>query len=293
MINLSEIKIMDFDYNALSLRILKVDKIRVGQEWRTENFSPAWRIIPSSRIYFPVSGEGVVTEGEKQHILKPGVMLLVPPFADVTVSCPRELCKYWIHFNALFPNTETDVFFPCGHCIKINTASQTDYYSILFDRLIKIENQESCRQIDHYEYDACLRLLLIPFLRILMDSPNKSVMPRTIELFQYIDLHYHRKMTLNELAAVVCMHPNYLCSSFHKRMGMTLFDYINKVRMQHALEFFRSGGMTVSEVAEKTGYSSIQAFSKKFRKYFGVSPRQSPFFYKGDLKFPPEADPPF
>ena len=277
---------MDFDCSELTLRTLKVDKIRVGPEWRTENFSPAWRVISHSRIYFPISGEGIVTEGEKQQILKPGVMMLVPPFANVTVSCPRELCKYWIHFNALFPNTQTDVFFTCGHCIKINTADQTDYYTFLFDRLLKIENLDSPLQIDRYEYDACLRLLLIPFLRILMDSPIKSVMPKTIELLQYIDRHYHRKITLNELASVACMHPNYLCSSFHKRMGMTIFEYINKVRMQHVLEFCRSGDMTFGEIAEKTGFSSIQSFSKSFRKNFGFSPRQYHLILQGYPKDP-------
>ena len=31
--------------------------------------------------------------------------------------------------------------------------------------------------------------------------------------------------------------------------------------------------MTISEIAEKTGFSSIQTFSKNFRKIYGVSPR--------------------
>ena len=31
--------------------------------------------------------------------------------------------------------------------------------------------------------------------------------------------------------------------------------------------------MTISEIAEKTGYSSVQAFSKSFKKIYSVSPR--------------------
>ena len=54
---------MDFDFNALNLRTFKVDRIRVGPEWRTENFFPAWRNISYSRIYYPVSGEGLVADG--------------------------------------------------------------------------------------------------------------------------------------------------------------------------------------------------------------------------------------
>ena len=99
-------------------------------------------------------------------------------------------------------------------------------------------------------------------------------MPRTVELLQYIGRNYWKKLTLPELAGVACMHPNYLCTSFHRKMHMSLFDYINRVRLQHALEYFRQGTMTISEIAEKTGFSSIQTFSKNFRKIYGVPPRR-------------------
>ena len=98
-------------------------------------------------------------------------------------------------------------------------------------------------------------------------------MPRAVELLQYIDRNHGKKLTLTELAAVACMHPNYLCTCFHRKMHMSLFDYINRVRLQHALEYFRQGKMTLSEISEKTGFSSIQTFSKNFRKIYGVPPR--------------------
>ena len=265
---------MDFDFNALNLRTFKVDRIRVGPEWRTENFFPAWRNISYSRIYYPISGGGLVTEGAHRYVHKPGMMLLIPPFANVQVSCRRELCKYWMHFNALLPDTQTDIFFQYGRCIEIDTSTRNDYFSMLFDRLIKIECLDQPSQIDNYEYDALLRLLIAPFLRVVTEAEEQSAMPRAVELLQYIDRNYGKKLTLSELAAVACMHPNYLCTSFHRKMHMSLFDYINRVRLQHALEYFRQGKMTISEIAERTGFFSIQTFSKNFRKIYGVPPRR-------------------
>jgi len=264
---------MDFDFNTLNLRVFTVDRIRVGPEWRTENFFPAWRNISYSRIYYPVSGEGMVTEGRNRYVLKPGMMMLIPAFANVEVSCRRELCKYWMHFNALLPDTQTDIFFQYGRCIVIDTSTRNDYFSILFDRLVKIECQDQQHQIDYYEYEALLRLLIAPFLRVVTEAQEQSAMPRAVELLQYIDCNYGKKLTLTELAAVACMHPNYLCTCFHRKMHMSLFDYINRVRLQHALEYFRQGKMTLSEIAEKIGFSSIQSFSKNFRKIYGVPPR--------------------
>ena len=264
---------MDLDYNGLTLKTIKVSKIHVGTEWRTENFVPAWRIISWTRIYFPVSGEGwVINEGEK-YILKPGMMLLVPPFANAKVCCPEKLCKYWTHFNANLPGTQTDIFFQYGKCIEISTRENYDYYVSLFDHLIRIENQKEKHAIDLYEYDAYLRLLITPFLRILTESPAKSVLPKAVELIQYIGENYNKKMTLQELAEVACMHPNYLCNNFRKRMNMTVFEYIDRVRLHHAVEYLRQGKMMISEIAERTGYSSLQAFSRNFRKVYGVSPK--------------------
>ena len=264
---------MDFDYSKLTLTTLKVDRIQVGPEWRTERFFPAWRVIPWSRIYFPVSGEGVVLNDGEEYLLRPGVMLLVPPFADAKVRCPERLCKYWTHFNAQLPGTQTDIFFQYGKCIEIDTSRQHEYYTLLFDRLIDIEKRPEKNQIDHFEYDAHLRLLIAPFLRILTSAPMKEVLPKAIELLQHIGENYNKKMTLNELAEIACMHPNYLCNAFRKRMNMTVFEYIDRIRLLHAIEYLRKGKMTISEIAEETGYSSLQAFSKNFRKIYGVSPR--------------------
>ena len=263
---------MDFDFNALHLRTIKVDRIRVGPEWRTENFFPAWRYISYSRIYFPVHGEGLVTEGGHRYVLKPDMMLLIPPFANVQVSCRQELCKYWMHFNALLPDTQTDIFFQYGRCIAIDTSNRNDYFSMLFDHLMNIERNQQ-NPISYYEYDAFLRLLIAPFLRTIAEAREQSVMPRAVELLQYIDRNYGKKLTLSELAAIACMHPNYLCTCFHRKMHMSLFEYINRVRLQHALEYFRQGKMAISEISEKTGFSSIQTFSKNFRRAFGVAPR--------------------
>ena len=272
---LSEIKIlaMELDYNNLTLKTIKVHQIHVGSEWRTENFPQPCRIISWSRIYCPVSGEGLVTDCDQQYILKPGMMLLVPPFADVKVSCPEKMCKYWTHFNAFLPGTQTDIFFQHGKCIEIDIRDQQEYFSLLFDRLIEIEIQETQSTIDRYEYDSFLRLLIAPFLRALAEKPAKTALPRAIELLQYIAENYNRKITLNELAKVAGMHPNYLSTCFHRNMNMKIFEYIERVRLHHALEYFREGKMTISEIAEKTGYSSVQAFSKNFRKIYSVSPR--------------------
>ena len=49
-------------------------------------------------------------------------------------------------------------------------------------------------------------------------------------------------------------------------------DFIRSVRLNYALELLQKGGITVTEVSEKAGFSSIGYFSTAFKKYYGKSP---------------------
>ena len=55
-------------------------------------------------------------------------------------------------------------------------------------------------------------------------------------------------------------------------------NYINKLRMERAAEMLRQTELSMTEIAERTGFSSSRYFSTMFKKYMGVTPTQ----YKND-----------
>ena len=61
--------------------------------WQTRNFNPVRLVIPFTRLYFPLSGEGYMMYSGKQYHLRPGSLFLIPPYAPVEVSCPERLVK--------------------------------------------------------------------------------------------------------------------------------------------------------------------------------------------------------
>jgi len=56
--------------------------------------------------------------------------------------------------------------------------------------------------------------------------------------------------------------------------GMTPCEYINDIRISRAKELLVNTNMTMSEIAERTGFSDQNYFSRVFKKYTGISPRQ-------------------
>jgi AraC family transcriptional regulator of arabinose operon len=59
---------------------------------------------------------------------------------------------------------------------------------------------------------------------------------------------------------------------FAAAAGMPLGSYIRKVRLNEAARLLASSGDSVSAIAEACGFSSLYAFSRCFKRYFGSAP---------------------
>ena len=90
----------------------------------------------------------------------------------------------------------------------------------------------------------------------------------------WIDFHYMEPLSLESLAARFVINKNYLSSRFHREVGMTLTDYINKTRVQQAEKLLRKTTLSMQDIAEKCGFSDANYFTRTFRKVNGQSPNQ-------------------
>jgi AraC-like DNA-binding protein len=79
-------------------------------------------------------------------------------------------------------------------------------------------------------------------------------------------------ISLNSLADTLGVHPSYLSRAFKKEMGITLTDYINKLRIEEAKYMLDQGNVSVSETALSVGYNDPNYFSKVFTKLEHMTP---------------------
>lgn len=64
----------------------------------------------------------------------------------------------------------------------------------------------------------------------------------------------------------------YMSHLFKKEKGVTMQQYHNSVRMDEACRLLCSTLMSISEIADKLGFSDVLYFSRCFRNYTGKSP---------------------
>lgn len=78
--------------------------------------------------------------------------------------------------------------------------------------------------------------------------------------------------SLETLGQEVGCSPFYLSRIFSREVGLTIPQFLRKLRMERAAELLRSGRYNVTEAATEVGYSSLSHFSKAFCETIGCCP---------------------
>ncbi|SDD96376.1 Response regulator containing CheY-like receiver domain and AraC-type DNA-binding domain [Paenibacillus sp. UNCCL117] len=79
-------------------------------------------------------------------------------------------------------------------------------------------------------------------------------------------------LSLQRLADLVYVHPNYLTQTFRKLTGFSCMQYLARLRMEQAKKLLNESDLKISEIAEKVGYDNHLYFSSYFKKWIGKSP---------------------
>ena len=90
----------------------------------------------------------------------------------------------------------------------------------------------------------------------------------------YIDEHVETQFSRWELAEAVNASEDYLGRIFRKEMGLSLWDYLHMHRVAIATEMLKQTPLTITEIANKTGFKDLAYFSRVFKSVMGYSPSQ-------------------
>ncbi len=88
----------------------------------------------------------------------------------------------------------------------------------------------------------------------------------------YIEAHLGDKLNLKLLASRIGCSACYLSRTFSEETGMTLSQYLRKVRIERAAHLLVGGEMNVSETSVEVGYRSLSHFTKAFMLEKGCLP---------------------
>lgn len=128
--------------------------------------------------------------------------------------------------------------------------------------------------------DAIFRLVTVYLIRN-FQTPERGKESDTVtepeafcyRIMNYIDSHIDSLKNLEELANVTGYSYGYLSTLFKKTTAHTLTQYYQGRKAEIARMLVLEQRLKISEIAELLNYTSVYAFSKAFRSWFGCSPR--------------------
>lgn len=105
-------------------------------------------------------------------------------------------------------------------------------------------------------------------------SSGPSIRREILEVTDYIGANYGKELSVERLASIVFLTPDYLSRLFKKSMGKSISQYIRQFRMEKARELLTGTNRKVIDIGEVVGYPNYSYFCQSFREYFGTSPER-------------------
>lgn len=93
-------------------------------------------------------------------------------------------------------------------------------------------------------------------------------------MMSFVDKNYMNNITLGEIASAGGVSRSLCNSIFNKYTQMTPIEYIMHFRTRKVADLLQSGDMSMSEIAEMTGFTSASYMAETFKKFYRFSPRE-------------------
>lgn len=112
----------------------------------------------------------------------------------------------------------------------------------------------------------------LPQTSVYLSSPDACSNPYLEHANHFIDENISLPFSVDDLSKAIGISSQYLNRIFQKEYGVSTLTYIQKKKVTHAQQLLTSTKLSVEDIAESMGYSSVYSFSRFFKSVTNISP---------------------
>lgn len=282
---------LTMNFSEVQPFIRYVQRFRVTKEEYPDFFRPY-----DCRFFLVSKGSGYLYTGESSYHLSRGDVVLWHSGMDYRMISNNGDILILLGVNFDFTQANKNLTIPIPP-ESIKTFDETKtlenvYFTDMpmMNQFIYLQNMqflESTLQDMLKEFQSqkifCAQRLSGLFLSILsqcyrtlsLGQGRRSISAKKIEeVLNYIQEHYSENISNDEIGQQFNYHENYLNKQVMKYTGKSIHQYLLSFRISKAVDMLSSTDMTISEIADATGFNDIHHFSKTFRQKTGFSPSE-------------------
>lgn len=102
---------------------------------------------------------------------------------------------------------------------------------------------------------------------------NAASSKQVADAIDYIYVHLMERITINDLAAAICVSPAHLSRIFKQETGISVSEYIRQRKIDMAKNLLRFSAYDFADIAAMLSYSSQSHFIQHFRSQVGMTPK--------------------
>ncbi len=248
----------------------------------------AWTLGPTPlnqcwKLYHVLRGSGAITFDSARQNLTPGHLYLINGYRQTGQVCERSMRVDWLHFQVsswrlrlrldMLPPA---VSLPCTP--RGSRAESLKEVQELFGQPAR-----AFRDLRGLRSDArpethlrVLGVLLTVLGEVLEEHPEpaatREVPPQLQTALDYMQRHYLENPPLATLAREAGWQAEYFHRRFRQALGMTPFAFMERRRLEEAVQLLTETDITLKELSSQLRFSSQFYFTRVFTRRFGVNP---------------------
>ena len=258
-------------------RLLNVASARYGGDWHS---------VPHTHnqmeLFFIVGGKGqFLIEDQLYPVGINHLVIINPNIVHTEVSLNAQPLEYIV--------LGIEGIQLAGSDVSDRQFSILDHYeSVEISGCLRNILREMEQKNTGYE-DVCqaymeiliIRLMRSTALAVPAEAQTVSANRQCAAVRRYIDLHFKEALTLEQLAEEGHMNKFYLSHAFKREYGVSPINYMVAKRIEESKYLLAETDLSMSQIAQLLGFSSLSYFSQVFRRTQAVSPKEYRQHFRG------------
>lgn len=291
-------RIMDGIYEKVDYQNNSSILLHINHE--TDNYSIHWHT--AIEIIMPVINIYTITIGKTTYLLQEGDILIIPPGELHELIAPPEGVRRILLFDfSLINNLRgfSNIITVLNQPRLINEFTTPDIHSQLQDLFDRITSEYigtgNLREAAIY---ALIIQMFVLLGRKFMNTENlfpdvklnkqKEYIEKFNLIFEYINNNYMDDVSLTTTSDIAGFSKFHFSRLFKHFTDMSFYDYLNQRRVKEAEKLLLNPSLSITEIAMRSGFSSISTFNRVFKSFKECTPTEFKNLYRRRNRAPHE-----
>lgn len=252
------------------------------------SYDPHWH--SAYEMIVPIEGNYLVNVCGQTFDLAPGDIFLIPGGEPHSLKAPARGGRFifLFEFDQILAIKGASYLASCmAKPLLINRSTCPAIYAEeadLFGRICwEYLHDDSLRDISVYSQLLTIFLNYGKYRLSSESSPSMLQLPHSSQrnyaerfeaVFDYLDRHFAEDLTLEDAAAVAGFSKFHFSRTFKQLSGCNFYEYLCHRRIKASEALLMKPGLSISQIALQSGFSSVSTFNRTFKKLKGCTPTQ-------------------